>query len=453
MASLRRTLYVTEETQMEIIKQILSNCSDTLPTDSKTAEAIARGAAPEEIAAISSLDPQTGARSSSQYEYDPRGYLVRQLFSSGEELHRQADPVGNLFRSADQRDRKYGPGGRIEQANGTTYELDADGFLTKKTLSDGATWNYAWDAHGQLIEVARPDGGVVKFTYDAFGRRTSKTYAERTTEYVWDGDDLVHERVRGEDGEVASPLTTWVFEPGTFTPVAKIEGRKRYGIVTDHLGSPTMLATEAGKIAWKAQLDVYGVPRQEALTGADAAAESERTSNPWRFPGQYEDAETGLYYNRFRYYDPELGRYLSEDPIGLLGGTAMYGYVEDSALWIDPFGLKACNINRLTKKRLLSKKPKQPGNWHMHHIVMEGRFSKWGKEARGFVTKSRSLLKRNNVSMQGDDNVVWALNKGHSTEYAKKVYEDLAKAEKAGGASKVREALTDIGNQLREGTY
>jgi len=78
-------------------------------------------------------------------------------------------------------------------------------------------------------------------------------------EYVWDGDDLVHERVRGEDGAVASALTTWVFEPGTFTPVAKIEGRKRYGIVTDHLDSPTMLATEAGKIAWKAQLDVYGL--------------------------------------------------------------------------------------------------------------------------------------------------------------------------------------------------
>ncbi len=296
-------------------------------------------AAPEEIAAISSLDPQTGARTSSQYEYDPRGYLVRQLFSSGEELHRQADPVGNLFRSADQRDRKYGPGGRIEQANGTTYELDADGFLTKKTLSDGATWKYAWDAHGQLIEVARPDGKVVAFTYDAFGRRTTKTYDGRTTEYVWDGDDLVHERVRGEDGEVQSALTTWVFEPGTFTPVAKIEGRKRYGIVTDHLDSPTMLATEAGKIAWKAQLDVYGVPREEPLAGVDAAAESERTTNPWRFPGQYEDQETGLYYNRFRYYDPELGRYLSEDPIGLLGGTALYGYVHDPLGWLDALGL------------------------------------------------------------------------------------------------------------------
>jgi YD repeat-containing protein len=202
---------------------------------------------------------------------------------------RGAPPPGRPRRQplplADQRDRKYGPGGRIEQANGTTYELDADGFLTKKTLSDGATWKYAWDAHGQLIEVARPDGGVVKFTYDAFGRRTSKTYAGKTTEYVWDGDDLVHERVRGEDGEVASALTTWVFEPGTFTPVAKIEGRKRYGIVTDHLGSPTMLATEAGKIAWKAQLDVYGVPRRRRSRAPTRPARASGPATPGGSPG------------------------------------------------------------------------------------------------------------------------------------------------------------------------
>ena len=64
-----------------------------------------------------------------------------------------------------------------------------------------------------------------------------------------------------------------------------------------------------------------------------------QTDNPWRFPGQYEDAETGLYYNRFRYYDPELGRYLSEDPIGLLGTLALYSYVYDPATWLDPWGL------------------------------------------------------------------------------------------------------------------
>jgi RHS family protein len=62
-------------------------------------------------------------------------------------------------------------------------------------------------------------------------------------------------------------------------------------------------------------------------------------SIPFLFQGQYYDCETGLAYNRFRYYDPELGRYISEDPIGLAGGIKLYGYVEDSLSWIDPFGL------------------------------------------------------------------------------------------------------------------
>jgi RHS repeat-associated protein len=281
----------------------------------------------------------------------------------------------------------------------------------------------------------------------------SKTFDGRTTEYVWDGDDLVHERVRAADGTVASPVVTWVSEPGAFTPLAKLEGRKRWGIVTDHLGTPTMLATEAGKIAWQAQLDVYGVVREEALaspgTGNDAAPESERTGNPWRYPGQYEDAETGLYYNRFRYYDPETGRYLSEDPIGLAGGVASYGYVGAPNWWVDPFGLKKCNIEGKTKKGLQAVKPEGPG-WHMHHIVMEGAFSHWKPENRRFVEEARELLVRNKVNLQEGLNVVWAKNEGHSVQYAKDVHKALHDAEKKGGTKAVVEALEAMKQGLLE---
>ncbi|MFO0549920.1 MAG: RHS repeat-associated core domain-containing protein [Polyangiaceae bacterium] len=291
--------------------------------------------APDQIGSIIDRDPASGAtRGGSTYEYDPRGFLIRQLFSNGETLHRHADATGNLFKSADGSDRVYAKGGVLRRNGATELEHDKDGFLIKKTLADGATWRYHWDAHGRLAEVHRPDGKTAAFTYDAFGRRTTKTFDGRTAEYLWDGDDLIHERVRDADG-ATSPLTTWVFEPGTFTPLAKLEGRRRFGIVGDHLGCPTLLTTEAGRIAWRAQLDIYGVPREE--TGLVDAEEC--TENPWRFPGQYEDKETGLYYNRFRYYDPETGRYLSEDPIGLEGGEALYGYVHEPLGWIDPFGL------------------------------------------------------------------------------------------------------------------
>jgi RHS repeat-associated protein len=131
------------------------------------------------------------------------------------------------------------------------------------------------------------------------------------------------------EGAAAAAAVTWVFEPGGFAPLAKEEGGERFGVVADHLGTPRMIADEAGALAWKAQLDVFGVARVDAA----------RTACPWRWPGQYEDAETGLYYNRFRYYDPEAGRYVSQDPIGLAGGLALYGYVVDSVLRTDPLGL------------------------------------------------------------------------------------------------------------------
>ena len=283
----------------------------------------------DQIAAM--IDAKKGA---TRYEYDPRGHLIAAMFPDGTTQHRASDAVSNLFKTAEKSDRVYGRGGRLERANGNEYRYDGHGNLLEKVLADGGRWKYVWSPSGRLLEVQRPDGKRVAFAYDALGRRVRKEWEGAITEFVWDGDDLVHERVTTAEGTHA-PLVTWIFEPGTFAPVAKFEGRKRYAVVTDHLGTPTLLMTEAGKLAWKAQLDVYGVPREEQA----GIARGDATGNPWRYPGQYEDAETGLYYNRFRYYDPESGRYISEDPIDLGGGLFQYAYVENPTFWTDVFGL------------------------------------------------------------------------------------------------------------------
>jgi RHS repeat-associated protein len=106
--------------------------------------------------------------------------------------------------------------------------------------------------------------------------------------------------------------------------------------MVDHLGAPRMLLDEAGEIAWKAQLDVYGVARTDVA----------HTGCPWRWPGQYEDEETGLYYNRCRYFDPEVGRYISQDPIGITGSLSVYEYTHDPTTWIDPLGLDGSPFRR-----------------------------------------------------------------------------------------------------------
>lgn len=277
----------------------------------------------EQIAAIE--DAQRGV---TRYEHDRRSYLVAALRPDGTTQHRTPDPAGNLFRTPDRSDRVYGRGGVLKKADDVSYTHDADGNMTEKVLPDGQKWIYQWDGVGQLREVVRPDGQVVSFAYDALGRRVRKTSGGRTTAYVWDGNDVVHEVQAG------SGVTTWEFEPETFAPLAKIEGNQRYGVVTDHLGTPLAMFDEAGEIAWKAQLDVYGAAQTDVM----------RTPCPWRWPGQYEDEETGLFYNRCRYYDPLSQRYISCDPIGLSGGARPYRYPFNPFVQSDPLGLK-CKVH------------------------------------------------------------------------------------------------------------
>jgi len=312
-----------------------------------------------------------------KFEHDVFGNLAGAVYGDGSNELRMPDAVGNLFRKADRSDRKYGPAGQLLEAEGTRYEYDAEGNLIKKITYGGATWRYEWNGAGMLKNVTRPDGDLVSFTYDALGRRLSKTYRDKTTRWVWDGNNILHEWVEKnykslkkeqaafkENAEInidnrteqltstltdvppdyveaslalfansqipANELTTWVFDPGRFVPLAKLNGERQYSIITDHLGTPASMYDDAGGKVWEMDLSIYGDVRN---------MDGWREACPFRYPGQYEDVETGLYYNRFRYYDAEGGRYINPDPIGLIGGMALYGYVKDTNSWTDAFGL------------------------------------------------------------------------------------------------------------------
>lgn len=262
-------------------------------------------------------------RGLTRFDHDERGRLVAEHGPEGSVRYRVADEVGDLYASPLRTDRVYGPGGVLCEAEGERFVHDVAGRLVERVARDGRRWRYAWDALHQLREVSAPSGERVTYGYDALGRRVRKSVGGRTTRYVWDSHELVHELTPGESA------VTWVCDPEGFAPAVKIEGARRYGVVTDSVGAPVALTDESGELAWSAQLDLYGVAR------ADVA----QTGCPWRWPGQYEDEETGLYYNRFRYYDPRLGRYLSPDPIGLRGGLEPYAYVDDPFAWVDPLGL------------------------------------------------------------------------------------------------------------------
>ena len=268
------------------------------------------------------------------YAHDARGRLAGSRDATRHAtVWRSPSATGDLYKSPDRSDRRYGKGGLLRSDRDTTYAYDTNGNVAEKRLADGSSCTYRWNDAGRLVSVTTPEGTHVTFSYDALGRRVEKLVGVRATRWLWDGHVPVHEYSCGGDGE-DNDFITWLFEPEHFTPVGKVVHRageaKAYSIISDFLGTPMEMVDEAGRIAWKAQLDVYGAVRADIGASKDC---------PWRWPGQYEDSETNLYYNRFRYYDPNRGDYIAQDPIRLLGGHALYRYVRDPTAYIDPFGL------------------------------------------------------------------------------------------------------------------
>ncbi|WP_051305042.1 RHS repeat-associated core domain-containing protein [Chitinilyticum litopenaei] len=193
------------------------------------------------------------------------------------------------------------------------------------------------------------------------------------TLYGWDGDQIAWE------GD-AETTTHYVFEPGSFVPLLQAKTRQRIPLIptpdwserdydidadplwtyspepqafeqlyyyhTDHLGTPQELLDAEGNLAWSADYKAWG----EARAAISEAAKRAGISNPLRFQGQYFDHETGLHYNRHRYYDPSVGRFISKDPIGLHGGLNIFAYAPNPTEWVDPWGLTGVYIFRTTNQ-------------------------------------------------------------------------------------------------------
>jgi len=140
-----------------------------------------------------------------------------------------------------------------------------------------------------------------------------------TFRFVWDGNVLLYETFKKDNSE-NTELTTWVFEG--FVPTAKLVNGKAYSIISDHLGTPILAVDSEGMEVWNRQLDIYVRVKREIK--ASSLGEDVRPFIPFLYQGQYYDFETGLCYNRFRYYSPETGAYISQDPIGLAGGILQF---------------------------------------------------------------------------------------------------------------------------------
>lgn len=256
------------------------------------------------------------------YQYDGEGQVLAAVRANDEQRFAY-DPAGNricggVFATFDNCNRML--------ANGAErLSYDAQGNLVLRETPAEAT-RYVFSTRNLLLAVVRPDNVSVEFEYDACGRRVTKRLGERVTRYMWFGNHLLYEWIEGD----AASRIDYLYRPGTHEPLAMRQGGSVYYFHLGHDGAPRRLTDSAGRIVWMADYGVFGdvLRREGALR------------QPLRFAGQYADDETGLYYNLARYYAPELGRYISRDPLEFATGPNPYLYCYNDPLGgRDPTGL------------------------------------------------------------------------------------------------------------------
>jgi RHS repeat-associated protein len=283
------------------------------------------------------------------------------------------------------------------------YTYDGLGRLTDKVVGKHTHLSLQWNVENQLVEATTTRNGLrqtVRFGYDALGRRVRKSGSFGSVYFVWSGMRLLQE-------QQGAKLTTHVYEDqASYVPLARIEQMhlaqlkdvgldhdyaqnpqffkpRIYHVHANTAGAPEELTDDHGYVVWQARYQTWGNVALQADTGPQtnvwAMPAFKPESQALRMQGQYADTETGLHYNLFRYYDPEVGRFISQDPIGLNGGINLYQYAPNPISWIDPWGL--CRRGNASTKSHMDGVRNQmdmdnPGITHLRG----GRDATYGKE-------------------------------------------------------------------------
>ena len=293
-----------------------------------------------------STDQRTGT---TQFEYDKLGRITQ----AGNERF-AFDPAHNILSD---HNSPTVPDNRLKTYNGTTYYYDELGNLIHRELANGEVQNYFYDLHDQLVkaEIFKKDGTkeTWSYSYDALGRRIGKgrlkdeevsetsfphdlsgNDLENQTRFVWDGSHLLQE-IHSD-----SRYTYIYTDPNSYEPLAQVhdwtteDGESRqqtHYFHCDQIGIPREMTDKDGNLLWFGNYTGWG-----RLKGETKVTDS--AYQPFRLQNQYADRETGLHYNFFRYYEPDAGRFVNQDPIGLLGDENFYTFAPNVMIWIDILG-------------------------------------------------------------------------------------------------------------------
>jgi RHS repeat-associated protein len=218
----------------------------------------------------------------------------------------------------------YNSSNELNSKPGVTYTYDNNGNTLTKVVGSNTT-SFTWDFENRLSSVTLPgSGGTVSFKYDAFGRHIYKSSSSTTSIYMYDGDNLIE-----ETNSVGTPVARYSQGLNIDEPLAVLRSSTTSYYQADGLGSVTSLTNSSGANAATYTYDSFG-----NLTNSTGTL-----TNPFRYTARESDAETGLYYYRARYYDSNVGRFISEDPIRFRAGINFFRYVRNRAVnFVDPTG-------------------------------------------------------------------------------------------------------------------
>lgn len=280
------------------------------------------------------LRAEDSRRGSTTYEYDRAHRLIRATGPGSARADFAYDQAGNLVSAPALRNATISEN-RLIAANGSALVYNHRHNLIRDSAHDGVR-EYEYDSEDRLVTCS-VNGVPCTFHYDALGRRISKSGLLGVTEYYWDGERLAAE-IKPSGG-----LRVYVYaDEAALTPFAFIDydsadadpaSGRRYYVFTDQIACPVAIEDEFGNTVWKADIEPYG----RAAIAADSQIEFNL-----RWPGHYFDPETALHYNRYRYYCPELGRYIQVDPRDLDGGINLYAYTSRPLDTVDVNGLAPC---------------------------------------------------------------------------------------------------------------
>ncbi|WP_228063604.1 MULTISPECIES: RHS repeat-associated core domain-containing protein [unclassified Pasteurella] len=271
------------------------------------------------------------------YRYDKLG----QIQLAGQERF-AFDPAHNLIEKETQRIENN----QVTEYQGNYYRYDEFGNLSERRLANGEIQTYRYNVKDQLIKAIIQKPNQMKeewqYQYDVLGRRTSKVrlengkiLADSQIEFIWDGSHLVQEIEHKTDRTFSYIYS----HPNSYEPLAQLEFARDnekptgcYYYHNDQIGVPRELTDEEGKVCWYGSYAGWGKLKAQTKF-------RDEIHQPFRLQNQYEDQETGLHYNFFRYYEPDVGRFTQLDPIWLAGGSHLYLFSYNAINYIDPLGL------------------------------------------------------------------------------------------------------------------